>query len=66
MCASVAEAAGLKRADLEAQALEHLPAIAEDGLAEWIQKDKAHWRPQVINFARNFVERGLIGRGPGF
>lgn len=52
---------------LELRETEHffidLPAIAENGLDDWIQKDKEHWRPQVINFARNFIlEQGLIGR----
>ncbi len=39
-----------------------LPAIAEDSLSEWIHDDKEHWRPQVINFARGFIDGGLIGR----
>lgn len=39
-----------------------LPAIAEDSLSEWIHDDKEFWRPQVINFARNFIDQGLIGR----
>ncbi len=51
---------------LELRDTEHffldLPAIAKDALAEWIHDDKDHWRPQVINFARNFVDGGLIGR----
>lgn len=52
---------------LELRDTEHyfldLPALAEDGLAEWLHsEDKAHWRPQVIRFARNFVDEGLIGR----
>ena len=52
---------------LELRDTEHffldLPAIAEDGLADWIQKDKEHWRPQVINFTKNLIlEEGLIGR----
>jgi methionyl-tRNA synthetase len=52
---------------LELRDTEHffldLPAIAEDGLADWIAKGKQHWRPQVINFARNLIlEEGLIGR----
>lgn len=52
---------------LELKETEHffidLPAISDDGLKEWIQKDKEHWRPQVINFAKNFIlEQGLIGR----
>jgi methionyl-tRNA synthetase len=52
---------------LELRDTEHyfldLPAIAKDGLAEWIQTDKDHWRPQVVNFARNLIiNEGLIGR----
>ena len=52
---------------LELRDTEHyfldLPAIAKDGLAEWIQNNKEHWRPQVINFTRNLIlEEGLIGR----
>jgi methionyl-tRNA synthetase len=52
---------------LELRDTEHyfldLPAIADDGLAEWIQKNKEHWRPQVINFTKNLIlEEGLIGR----
>ncbi len=39
-----------------------LPAIAADSLSEWIHDDKEHWRPQVINFARGFIDGGLIGR----
>ena len=52
---------------LELRDTEHffidLPAIAEDGLQAWMHgDDKSFWRPQVINFARNFVDQGLIGR----
>ncbi|WP_374685838.1 methionine--tRNA ligase [Promineifilum sp.] len=51
---------------LELRDTEHffidLPAIAADALSEWIHDDKEHWRPQVINFARNFIDQGLIGR----
>ena len=51
---------------LELRDTEHffidLPAIAEDGLQAWMHNGKEHWRPQVINFARNFVDQGLIGR----
>jgi methionyl-tRNA synthetase len=52
---------------LELRDTEHffldLPALAEDGLQAWLHDDdKAFWRPQVINFARNFVDQGLIGR----
>jgi methionyl-tRNA synthetase len=56
----------LDDSSLELRETEHffldLPALAETGLAEWIHDDKEHWRPQVINFARNFIEQGLIGR----
>ena len=56
----------LDKTALELRDTEHffinLPKIAEDGLAEWIKQDKDHWRPQVINFAQNFIEQGLIGR----
>lgn len=52
---------------LELRDTEHffidLPAIAEDGLQAWLHdENKSFWRPQVINFARNFVDEGLIGR----
>ncbi|HEX6386734.1 MAG TPA: methionine--tRNA ligase [Anaerolineae bacterium] len=51
---------------LELRDTEHyfldLPALAQDGLAAWIYQNKEHWRPQVINFARNFIEQGLIAR----
>ncbi|MCB8922798.1 MAG: methionine--tRNA ligase [Ardenticatenaceae bacterium] len=51
---------------LELRDTEHffidLPAIAEDGLQAWLHDGKGYWRPQVINFARNFVDQGLIGR----
>ena len=56
----------LDKSALELRDTEHyfidLPKIAEDGLLDWIRTDKDHWRPQVINFARNFIEQGLIGR----
>ncbi len=57
----------LDNSALELRDTEHffidLPAIAEAGLKDWIQTEKDHWRPQVINFAKNFiVEQGLIGR----
>ena len=40
-----------------------LGKLAEDGLADWVSDDKDHWRPQVINFARNLVlNEGLRGR----
>lgn len=52
---------------LELRETEHfflnLPKLAQDGLADWIQDDKEHWRPQVINFARNLIlHEGLQGR----
>jgi methionyl-tRNA synthetase len=52
---------------LEMRDTEHffldLEKLANEGLAEWIAEDKEHWRPQVINFARNMVLReGLHGR----
>lgn len=51
---------------LELRDTEHyfidLPAIAGDGLQAWLHNGKDFWRPQVINFARNFVDQGLIGR----
>ncbi len=40
-----------------------LPKLAEEGIAKWIADDKEHWRPQVINFARNLIlNEGLRGR----
>lgn len=52
---------------LELRETEHyfldLPRLADHGLADWIQDDKEHWRPQVINFARNLIlKEGLQGR----
>ena len=52
---------------LELRDTEHffidLPALADQGLEDWLNaEDKAHWRPQVINFARNFLKEGLVGR----
>jgi methionyl-tRNA synthetase len=38
-----------------------LPAFT-DRLLAYLDKHKDHWRPSVINFARNFVEGGLKGR----
>ena len=41
----------------------HLEKLADHGLADWIADNKEHWRPQVINFARNLVlNEGLKGR----
>jgi len=39
-----------------------LPKLAQAGLTEWLQQGKGHWRPNVINFARNYVGEGLRGR----
>ena len=39
-----------------------LPQLAQEGLAEWLDTDKEHWRPNVVNFARNYVGEGLQGR----
>ena len=38
-----------------------LPAFT-DQLLEYLAKHADHWRPNVINFARNFIEGGLRGR----
>lgn len=52
---------------LELRDTEHffldLPALAQQGLDAWLNDEhKDHWRPQVINFARNFIREGLIPR----
>jgi methionyl-tRNA synthetase len=52
---------------LELRDTEHffldLHKLSDDGLSEWIADDKEHWRPQVINFARNLIlKEGLHGR----
>ncbi|MGD8243639.1 MAG: methionine--tRNA ligase [Anaerolineae bacterium] len=39
-----------------------LPQLARAGLAQWLRLNKDHWRPNVINFARNYVGEGLQGR----
>ena len=39
-----------------------LPQLAREGLAQWLALNKDHWRPAVINFARNYVSDGLQGR----
>jgi methionyl-tRNA synthetase len=39
-----------------------LPQLAREGLAQWLALNKEHWRPSVINFARNYVNEGLRGR----
>jgi methionyl-tRNA synthetase len=38
-----------------------LPALA-DRLGEYLAHDKDHWRPNVINFSRNYVSGGLQPR----
>jgi methionyl-tRNA synthetase len=38
-----------------------LPAFTEQLMA-YIDDDRAHWRPQVMNFTRNYLEQGLQGR----
>ncbi len=38
-----------------------LPAFT-DRLLEYLAQHAGHWRPNVINFARNFIEGGLKGR----
>ncbi len=38
-----------------------LPAFT-DRLLEYLTQHADHWRPNVINFARNFIEGGLKGR----
>jgi methionyl-tRNA synthetase len=39
-----------------------LPKLAREGLVQWLALRKDHWRPNVINFARNYVGEGLQGR----
>ncbi len=39
-----------------------LPQLAQAGLTEWLHEGKEHWRPNVINFARQYVGEGLQGR----
>jgi methionyl-tRNA synthetase len=50
----------------ELRATEHyfldLPKLAREGLTQWLALNKEHWRPNVINFARNYVGEGLRGR----
>jgi methionyl-tRNA synthetase len=52
---------------LELRDTEHffldLGKLADAGITDWMGKDKEHWRPQVINFARNLVlKEGLHAR----
>ncbi len=39
-----------------------LPRLARAGLSQWLALGKEHWRPNVINFARNYVGEGLQSR----
>ncbi|MFB0538110.1 MAG: methionine--tRNA ligase [Anaerolineae bacterium] len=52
--------------DIEARETEHFfldLAKLNEPLLEWIQQDKEHWRPNVINFTRAELESGeLRGR----
>jgi methionyl-tRNA synthetase len=38
-----------------------LPAFSK-ALQAYLSSDKEHWRPNVLNFARNYVDAGLKGR----
>ncbi|MBI3942455.1 MAG: methionine--tRNA ligase [Chloroflexi bacterium] len=38
-----------------------LPAIQAQ-LEAWLREDKEFWRPNVINFTKNYVESGLLSR----
>jgi len=38
-----------------------LPALQER-IAAYLDEDKEHWRPNVLNFSRNYVAAGLQGR----
>ena len=39
----------------------NLPAMQEQ-LAAYLAEGKEHWRPNVVNFSRNYVDAGLQGR----
>ena len=39
----------------------NLPASSE-ALTNYLAKNKEHWRPNVLNFARSYIESGLKGR----
>lgn len=56
----------LDNSALELRETEHfyldLPKLAAEGLEEWLDQGKDHWRPNVLNFTRRFVKEGLIGR----
>jgi methionyl-tRNA synthetase len=51
--------------NLELRETEHffldLPKLSDE-LAAYLHRDKEHWRPNVLNFARNYVAGGLRGR----
>ncbi len=38
-----------------------LPGLAQN-LGDYLETDKEHWRPNVLNFTRNYIESGLKGR----
>jgi methionyl-tRNA synthetase len=50
---------------LELRKTEHffldLPKLSDE-LEDYLYDDKEHWRPNVLKFARNYVESGLRGR----
>jgi methionyl-tRNA synthetase len=57
----------LDESALELRDTEHfyldLEKLSGVGLINWISEGKEHWRPQVINFARNLIlHEGLHGR----
>ncbi len=37
-------------------------AALQERISAYLQEDKEHWRPNVLNFSRNYVESGLQGR----
>ncbi len=41
-----------------------LPKLAQQGLAEWLNDDKEHWRPHVINFSRQYVSQEKLQARP--
>jgi methionyl-tRNA synthetase len=53
------------RRDVEIRQTEHffldLPKLQEP-LRQWLQDNKAHWRPNVLNFALNWIREGLRPR----
>ena len=52
-------------ADVEIRETEHffldLPQF-ESPLREWLQRETGHWRPNVLNFALNWIKEGLRPR----